>query len=420
VRRIQWLGILLLIIIFFLLGIYAGSHVRQRQNGSELSPPADPPAEESEPEAEESPAVPDIRTATIVSAGAIYPHSPQLDQAYLGDGRYDFTPSFEVIKPLVEAADLAVVTLETAQAGPEMGGYSAYPTFNSPLAVSEALKWAGFDLFNAANNHIMDRGYEGLMVTIDNVRALGIDLIGIHKSWEERNTPYIRDINGIKVGFISYTYNTNGFLPPEGHEYAINYIPEFYTIEPLISDIKAARAAGADLVALYLHWGLEYEHEPTARQKEMAVELARAGADLIIGTHSHVLQPIDLISVPLADGTTHKAVVIYALGNFCTNQHLTEGVPTDLTRYGILAQIDLAKDMHSGEAWIEDVNYVVNLCQINWRHRVIPVPQILAEPPEKYHHSAERVETIKAQYDAILEIMERYDFTARKADFLKR
>ena len=143
-----------------------------------------------------------------------------------------------MIKPLVETADLAVVTLETAQAGLETVGYSAYPTFNSPLAVSEALKWAGFDLFNTANNHIMDRGYDGLMLTLDHVRGLGIDVIGTHKSWEERNTPYIRDINGIKVGFISYTYNTNGFLPPEGHEYAINYIPEFHTIEPLISESR--------------------------------------------------------------------------------------------------------------------------------------------------------------------------------------
>ena len=127
------------------------------------------------------------------------------------------------------------------------------------------------------------------------------------------------------MGFISYTYNTNGFLPPEGHEYAINYIPEFYTIEPLIA---TSRPPGqrVNLVALTCTGGWNTNTNPP-RQKEMAVELARAGADLIIGTHSHVLQPIDLISVPLADGTTHKAVVIYALGNFCTNQHLTKGFP---------------------------------------------------------------------------------------------
>ena len=309
-RRIHILGILLLIIVFFLLGTYAGSYIKQRENNGEPAPPE----EESAPEPEDIPAVPDIRTATMVSAGAIYPHTPQLDQAYIGDGKYDFTPSFEVIKPLVETADLAVVTLETAQAGLETGGYSAYPTFNSPLAVSEALKWAGFDLFNTANNHIMDRGYDGLMLTLDHVRGLGIDVIGTHKSWEERNTPYIRDINGIKVGFISYTYNTNGFLPPERHEYAINYIPEFHTIEPLIEDIKAAREAGADLVTSTCTGG-RIRTRTWRAAKEMA-EAAKAGADLIIGTHTHVLQPIDLINVTLEDGATRKAVVIYALGNF--------------------------------------------------------------------------------------------------------
>ena len=143
----------------------------------------------------------------------------------------------------------------------------------------------------------------------------------------------------------------------------------------------------------------------------MAEELAKAGADLIIGTHTHVLQPIDLINVTLEDGATRKAVVIYALGNFCTNQHLTAGVPTDLTRYGILAQIDLAKDMHSGEAWIEDVKYEVNLCQITGaqviRFQILPDSGKVSSPPAR--------ETIKAQYDAILDIG-RYDFTA-EADF---
>ncbi|MEW5785672.1 MAG: CapA family protein [Bacillota bacterium] len=414
-RRIHVIGLIIFVIAFFALGIYAADYFKAGQDNTGPTPP-----DGNNGEPDDTPLPPDIRTATMVSVGAIYPHAPQLSQAYLNDGRYDFTPSFEIIAPLVKEADLAVVTLETAQAGEETGGYSAYPTFNSPIEVSQALKQAGFDVFNTANNHIMDRGYDGLMKTLDNVRALGVKVIGTHKSQAERDTPFIQDINGIKVGFVSYTYNTNGFYPPAGHEYAINFIPDFQTIEPVIADIKAARNAGADLVAAYLHWGEEYVHEPMQRQKEIAAELARAGCDLIIGTHSHVLQPIDLITVNQADGGARKAVVIYALGNFCTNQHLTEGVPTDLTRYGIMARIELAKDMNSGEAWVEDVNYTVNICHIGWRHRVIPVPQILESPPERYNHTAERVETIRSQYNTILGIMESYDFTARKEDFFKR
>ena len=169
-----------------------------------------------------------------------------------------------------------------------------------------------------------------------------------------------------------------------------------------------------------MHWGEEYNHEPSARQKEIAQELAKAGADLIIGTHPHVLQPLDLITVEKDDGSEHRAVVINALGNFCTNQHLTDGVPTDLTRYGILATIELAKDMNSGEAWIADVNYEINICHIDWRHRVIPVSMILSNPPEKYNHSAARVETIKKQYDTLVQILERYNFSSRKEAFFSR
>ncbi len=408
-RRIHIAGIILLLIAALIGGIYAGSYFASKEPNGNHNPPDD--QEPLEPPA------PDIRTATILSAGTTYPHKPQLQQAHLGGGKYDFTPSFEIIAPLIREADLAIATLEAAQAGLEYG-ITSYPNFNAPIELSEALKGAGFDIFNTANNHIMDRGYDGLMDTLDNVRALGIKTFGTSKSWEERDKPLIVDLNGIKVGLISYTYNINGVTVPEGHEYAINYIKDFYTLEPIISDIEKTRSAGADLIALYLHMGEEYLHEPTPYQKEMVRELTTAGADMIIGTHSHVPQPLEWISVELPDGSTRKSLVIYTLGNFCTNQHLTTGVPTDLTRYGILAGIELGKDMNSGEAWIEDVNYEVYICHIDWRHRVIPVSFILDAPPEKYHHSEARVQTIRSQHDAVLEILERYGFSAKKSNFL--
>lgn len=408
-RRIYLIGLVLLIIAVFIGGIYAITYFTSEKESPYQSP------DDREPVA---PPAPDIRTATIVSAGTTYPHRPQLEQAHLGGGKYDFNPSFEIIAPLIQEADLAIATLETAQAGAENGGYTSYPLFNSPIELSEALKGAGFDIFNTANNHIMDRGYTGLMDTLDNVRALGIKTFGTAKSKEERDTPFIEDINGIKVGFISYTYDINGVTIPAGHEYAINYIKDFHTLDPIIADIKKTRSAGADLIALYLHMGEEYLHEPTPYQKEMVRELTASGADMIIGTHSHVPQPLEWVSVELPDGSVRKSLVIYTLGNFCTNQHLTTGVPTDLTRYGILAQIELGKDMNSGEAWIEDVNYEVYICHIDWRHRVIPVSFILSSPPEKYHHSAERVQTIKSQYETVLEILEKYGFTDGKSDFL--
>ncbi len=408
-RRITVISIALLLIAALLGGIYAGTYYINNKKQEAKAEPSD------EQEAPEPP--PDIRTATMISVGTTYPHKPQLQQAHLGGGKYDFTPSFEIIAPLIKEADLAIATLEAAQAGVERG-ITSFPLFNAPIELSQAFKEAGFNILNTANNHIMDRGYSGLMDTLDNVRALGLDTFGTAKSWEERDKPFIVDINGIKVGLISYTYNTNGVTVPAGHEYAINYIENFYTLEPIKADMDKARSAGADLVALYLHMGEEYLHEPTPYQKEMVRELTAAGADMIIGTHTHVPQPLEWISVDIPGGGTRRSLVIYTLGNFCTNQHLTIGVPTDLTRYGILSRIKLGKDMNSGETWIEDVDYEVYICHIDWRHRVIPVSFILNAPPEKYRHSEARVQTIRNQYNDVLEILERYGFSDGKSLFL--
>lgn len=409
--RIRLIGIVLLLIAALIGGIYAGIYFSSGENGENHDPP-------SGNHKVEEPPVADIRAATMVSVGTTYPHQPQLDQAHLGGGKYDFTPSFEIIAPLIRKADLAMATLETAQAGAQMGGYTSFPMFNSPLELSEAFKEAGFDILNTANNHIMDRGYNGLMATLDHVRSLGLKTFGTAKNREERDRPFIVDINGIKIGFISYTYNINGVTIPAGHEYAINYIENFHTLKPIKADIRKTRDAGADLIALCLHMGEEYLHEPTPFQKEMVRELTAAGADLIIGTHTHVPQPLEWISVDLPGGGVRKSLVIYTLGNFCTNQHLTAGVPTDLTRYGLLTRFELGKDMNSGEAWIEDVNYEVYICHIDWRHRVIPVSFILNAPPEKYHHTGAQVQTIRKQHEAVLEIVERYGFTAKKNAYL--
>ena len=115
---------------------------------------------------------------------------------------------------------------------------------------------------------------------------------------------------------LSVSYTHLDVYKRQGHEYAINYIKDFHTLDPIIADIKKTRSAGADLIALYLHMGEEYLHEPTPYQKEMVRELTASGADMIIGTHSHVPQPLEWVSVELPDGSVRKSLVIYTLGNF--------------------------------------------------------------------------------------------------------
>ena len=252
--------------------------------------PEEPDKVEPEPEPEPEP---DIRTARLTAVGDMFPHGPQITGAHQGGGSYDFEPAFRYLKPYFQDSDLTTLDLETTQAGAERG-YSGYPAFNAPLQLSEALKEAGVDLYVAATNHIVDRGLSGLQTTLEDVRELGFITTGAYLSREERDTPVIVDLNGIKVAFISYTYRIEGSLPA-GHEYAVNIAYLFEDISPVIADIKSARAAGADLVAVYPHWGEMYLFEPTEKMRSDAAEFAAAGADLILCGHAHVLQPMDWI-----------------------------------------------------------------------------------------------------------------------------
>lgn len=327
---------------------------------------SDPGSDYQEPDQQPAPE-PEYSNATLAAVGGMYPHRPVLNQARLDDGGYDFSPSFEFITPYFQAVDIAMVALETMQAGPDISawgvsGYTGHAvdgiwTFNAPIQLSEALKEAGMNMYIAANNHSLDRGLKGLKATLENVRSLGFITTGAYLSPEERDAPDVVDINGIEVAFVTYTYGTNGLPLPPGHEYAVNISPFFEDIDPIIADIDSARAAGADLVAVVPHWGAEYVDTPSDHQRNVARQLAEAGADLILGQHSKLVQPLEWIYVENEDGTKRPTMVVYSLGNFYTNQHyLPPAIPTDLVEYGMLLNIELTKDMDSKETWISAVD----------------------------------------------------------------
>ncbi|MFO7951642.1 MAG: CapA family protein [Bacillota bacterium] len=377
---------------------------------------------ESEPvEVEEETKVPepDQRSVSMSVAGDITAHVPQIEQAHLGEGEYDFTPSFEVIAPYLQEADIAVGDLETSQAGSDItfwgySGYTGYPLFNAPQELSEALVDAGFDALTLANNHTLDRGYEGLKETLSHVRELGIETFGASKSWEERNNPLMLERNGVKIAFIGYTYGLNGIPVPEGHEYCVNQTANFDDITPIIEDIDTARANGADIVAIFPHWGEMYVTEPQPqRLRQVAEKLAAAGADLILGGHPHTLQPIEWFFNEEADGTERATLAIYSLGNFISNQHYPHN-PTPYVEYGILLDIDLTKSMNSGETWISDVDYEIIWVHRNWRHRILPLSEVLEGSPEEYNLNQERVEELRVWYQNNSEVVEKYDYLEDK------
>ncbi len=229
------------------------------------------------------------------------------------DNGYDFTENYQIIKPFLNRADFTVGNLETVFAGKKRG-YSGYPTFNSPDEYLHALKDAGFDMLLTANNHSLDKGKKGLLRTIDKIDEAELFHTGTFKSQEERDSLQIIEVNGISFVVFSYSYGTNGIPVPEGEDYLINLID----YPPIESDIKKAKQANVDLIIVYYHFGEEYNSEPSYLQENLVRETIGFGADIIIGSHPHVPQPIEFFKTNNAN--LDSGFVAYSLGNFISNQ----------------------------------------------------------------------------------------------------
>lgn len=277
--------------------------------------------------------------ATLLFAGDAMMHQRQIDAAQCDDGSYDFSDYFTEVAPLISEADYAVVNLETPLAG---GRYSGYPMFNSPDAYAEALRLAGFDMMLTANNHTLDRRDAGLRRTVNVLRSEGVDHIGTYSNASQRDSilPLVKNINGFKVGFLNYTYGTNG-IEVQG-DVVVDYIDR----QQIRADVKKTRDKGAELVCVALHWGEEYKFLPNRWQTSLADFLVSEGVDMVIGGHPHVIQPMEMREG--ADGK--KRLVVYSLGNFIS------GMRTRDTRGGALARVRLKRNAN-GEAYIDSADY---------------------------------------------------------------
>ncbi|MHB0939744.1 MAG: CapA family protein [Armatimonadota bacterium] len=261
------------------------------------------------------PAPPQPVRFTVAAIGDILIHSTLYKAAHTGGGAYDFKPLFAQVKPYLESADYTIANLEVPVAGADRG-YSGYPCFNSPVSLAYALRWSGVDLVTTANNHSLDKGWSGLASTLDNVDRTGLQHIGTHRSVEEQQTPTIVEIGGVKVGFLGYATMTNGIPIPKGKEFAVNLIGNG---DPVIAAARRAREAGAQMVVAVLHWGNEYQRQPTDQQQALAKKLLAGGVDYIIAHHPHVVQPITRPTVS-RNGQPYTGLVAYSLGNFVSGQ----------------------------------------------------------------------------------------------------
>lgn len=270
----------------------------------------------------------DAREVTLLFAGDAMQHQAQIDAARREGGkRYDYSACFSALTPYITEADYAVVNLETPLGG---APYTGYPCFSAPDEYLDALTAAGFDMMLTANNHTLDRVDRGLVRTLDRLDAKGVDHLGTYRNASERShrLPLIREVGGIKIGFLNYTYGTNGFRPRTSA--VVDYIER----ERIKSDIRLTRLGGAELIAVCIHWGEEYRLLPNAAQRSLADFLVDQGVDLVIGGHPHVIQPMEMRVGP----SGRPALVVYSLGNFISNMRTRD------TRGGVVVKATVARD----------------------------------------------------------------------------
>ncbi|MFS0863848.1 CapA family protein [Fredinandcohnia sp. 179-A 10B2 NHS] len=265
---------------------------------------------------------------TLAAVGDILIHGTVYNDAKTADS-YDFKPMLAGVKEHLENADLTIANQETILGGTEIG-LSTYPSFNSPFEVADALQDAGVDIVSIANNHTLDRGEKAILNATKYLTDIGMDYTGGYRSPEDREHIRVINRNGIKIAFLSYTYGTNGIPVPQGKEYLVNLID----MDLIKEDIKKAKEL-ADVLAVSMHWGNEYQRIPNDEQKTLAQELADEGVNLIIGHHPHVLQPMEWLSGK--DG--NETFVIYSLGNFLSGQM------KDYKDIGGVFQIEIVKDI---------------------------------------------------------------------------
>lgn len=278
-------------------------------------------------------------TLNLLFVGDIMGHSPQIKSAYdAATQTYDYTPCFKYVKPIIEAADLAIGNLEVTLPG--QPPYTGYPMFRSPDELATATKYAGFDMLVTSNNHSNDGGIKGINHTIDVLNQLNLYHTGTFKNEEMRKAlyPLIVYKKGFKLAFLNYTYDTNGLPTPSPA--VVNEIDE----NQIQKDIKAAQALKPDGIIVVMHWGLEYQLNESPKQQALTDKIFAWGADLVIGAHPHVVQPIKERFAVQPDGALKKQVVVYSMGNFISNQQKTN------TDGGIMFEIRLIKETKAGKS----------------------------------------------------------------------
>ncbi len=426
---VKGLGSLILIAALLFLGTYAvrfclGLFVADDDYilalPGETRPAATEPAE-SEPliQPTESDEVRETGRATLLVTGDLMMHLPTVRSGRNGN-EYNFEYIFSYIDDYVKAADYAAVNLETTLSGTEGRTYTGYPKFNSPDAVASAVKSGGFDLLLTANNHCNDYGTHGILRTLEVVKAAGLDTLGTYSTAGEQHY-LIRDLGGMKVGMLNYTYGDIGDNPSRP---AVNGLPtdsaaadlinvfDYDKLDAFYSEVKnqigAMKASGADAIVMFIHWGEEYSTRVNSTQKEMAQKLCDLGVDVIAGSHPHVVQTMDLLTS--AADSTHQTVVVYSMGNFLSNQRATNiALTTGESEDSLLFSVTLVR-YSDGTVVLESVSIQPTWVLIRGSgdgrtYHILPLDYNVEDWKTAFDLTGEQAENARKSYNRTMDII---------------
>ncbi len=266
-------------------------------------------------------------------------------QAWATDGTYDFTKTYENIAPIVAAADVAIINQETLICGGDYEISGSNFNFNSPTELGDELVEIGFDVFTIANNHLRDKGMDGLVSSLDYWDSMmdehDILVVGAYRDEDDQNNIRVQEVNGMKIAYLAYTEHLNGYSIPADSPVKVGFTDDLALIERQITEAKEI----ADAVIVAAHWGNEDTHTVAERVYTLADQMVQWGADVILGSHSHTAQTMEYITRD--DGT--KGFVFYSLGNFISAQ------TDNFNLVGEMGEFDLTLDLDTGEIIVENI-----------------------------------------------------------------
>ncbi len=313
---------------------------------------------------------PGLRRATFAFSGDTLPHSPLVNAARRtaaeggGGAAFDFSPMFARVAPVISAADYGVCHLETPIAPPGTQ-LSTYPMYGVPGEVTNALATAGYDRCSTASNHTVDRGVAGIDATVNALEAVGLTQAGMARTPEEAVVALI-DVNGIAIAHLSFTMNLNGGRLPADQPWRSNIIDG----ATIIAAAHDARARGAEVVIVSLHWGTERVSAPNRFQVEIADAVTRSGqVDLIVGHHAHVIQPIEQVN---------GRWVVFGMGNFLSNMPTGDSWPAS-SQDGMIVNVAISEQA-DGQFVVERPSVVPTWVDRGNGFVIRPVLSDLADP----------------------------------------